>query len=130
MSMYSLIEDAQNKALELANCWHETDEARELIAKVDAFEVLADRWYGECQLAAKGFTEAAQEIADQLDGLRDQAVIASAEALSGRAQYLGPEDNYDDAWMRADDEAPSVKYVIQSARRAHAGDNYLQQIAA
>jgi hypothetical protein len=127
MGMYALIEDARMAALDAANRWNETEPARELLAKIDALETLSDRWYGECPQAARGFTEAAQEADDALATMRSEAVIDAAEALCGHA---GPSDAYDDAWEEADNEAPAVEQVIQSARLTHAGDDYLRRFGS
>lgn len=124
--IHALIEDAQRTALEAANCWHETDEARELLAKIDAFERLSDRWYGECEEAAKGFTEAASDAEAALEDMRDEVVRRAATAMSGKSRG----DDYEDAWVAADDDAPAVKQLVQSARRAHAGDDYLRRFGA
>jgi hypothetical protein len=126
MGMSALVLDEQAKALDAANCWHECDEARELLAKIDAFEILSDRWCGECSQAAKGFTEAAREAEDALDDMRGEIVCRVARALSGE----GRGDAYEDAWVAADDDASPVKQLVQSARRAHAGDDYLRRFAA
>jgi hypothetical protein len=126
MGMYALIEDAQTKALDAANCWHECDDARALVAKVDAFETLSDRWCGECPQAAEGFLEAARDAEDALDDMRGEIVCTLARDLAGD----GTGDAYDDAWEALDNDAPSVSQILDSARRYHAGDSYLERISA
>lgn len=126
MSMYSLIEDARAKALEAANCWHETEEAKALLEKIDAFERSSDRWYGECPQAAEAFKEAADEVESDLDTLRSKAVDGAADTYSDDRRS----EEWLDAWDAADEDAPPVKQVIQEARRGHAGDDYLQRLAA
>lgn len=126
MGMYSLIEDAQTKALEAANCWAETDEARELIAKIEAFEVLSDRWCGECPQAAEGFMQAAREAEDALEDMRAEMVVKAATLLARDTDDL----TYDYAWEAADEDAPPVKQILNAARRDHAGNGYLERFAA
>jgi hypothetical protein len=125
MSVFTLIEDARSKALAAANCWYETPEAKALIAKVDAYERLADRWFCECNGVSIAFTEAATEAEDALDDLRRAAVDAAADTYGERNS-----DEWFEAWDAADDEAPPVRQVIQAARRSHAGDGYLEALAA
>lgn len=126
MGMYSLIEADRAKALDAANCWHETDEAKALLEKIDAFERESDRWYGECPEAARAFKEAADEIESELDELRRNAIDAAADTYSADRQS----DEWLDAWDAAESKAPPVEQAIQVARRNHAGDGYLGMLAA
>lgn len=126
MGMYSLIEDARMKALEAANCWHETPEAQTLLERIDAYERSSDRWYGECPEASKAFMESAEEARDELDNLRRDAVDKAADTYSSDRDTAA----WMDAWDAAESDAPAVDQVIQDARKRHAGDGYLERFAA
>lgn len=126
MGMYSLIEDARMKALEAANCWHETLEAQMLLERADALERSSDRWHGECPEASRAFAEAAQEALDELDDLRREAVDRAADTYSTDRNS----DEWLDAWSAADEDAPPVSQIMQEARKRHAGDGYLERFAA
>jgi hypothetical protein len=126
MGMYALIEDARTEALDAANCWHETAEAKALLAKVDAFERLSDHWYSEAPEAARGFKEAAEEAESALDDLRDKAIDAAANTYSDDRRS----DEWLDAWEAADNDAPPVKQILAQARRNRVGNSYLERFAA
>ncbi len=126
MGMYSLIEDGRAKALEAANCWHQTTKAKALLEQIDAFERSSDRWYGVLDEAAKAFKEGAEEATDELDDLRREAIGAVADTCSDDRQS----DEWLDAWDAADSDAPPVSQAIAEARRNHAGDGYFEAFAA
>jgi hypothetical protein len=126
MGMYSLIEDARTKALDAANCWHECDEARELAAKVDAFERLSDRYYSQCQPASRGFMEGAREAEDALEDMRGEIICTLAREVAGD----GVGDAYEEAWEALDNDAPPVSQLLTAARRRNAGDVYLGRSVA
>jgi hypothetical protein len=125
MGMYSLIEDARMKAKDAADNWHTTPEAQALLAKIDAYERQSDHWYGECRLVAGAFLDAVNELKSQIEDMRDRAVEAAADTYGDRR-----DDEWHEAWAIADDDAPTVAEAIQSARRTHAGDSYLESLAA
>ena len=128
MNMYSMIEDARNQALEKANEWADCEEARELLAKIDAYVTLSDRWYGEVPGVAKAFSEAALDAEDALENMRSEIVFKCAEEICGHRDYGTPEDDgYDAAWEAADEDAPTVKQLINQALHYHAGDEYLRR---
>jgi hypothetical protein len=126
MGMYSLIEDARTKAMEAANCWHETPEAQALLEKIDAFERASDRWAGELPEAARAFAEGASDAEGELDDLRRDAIDTAADTYSSDRRS----DEWLDAWDAADSDAPSVLQVVGQARRRGAGDGYLERFAA
>lgn len=124
--MYSLIEDERMKAMEAANCWHETPEAKALLEKIDAYERSSDRWCGDCPQAAEAFKEAAAEVESELDDLRDKAVDTAADTYSNDRRS----DEWLDARDAADSDAPPVEQAIREARRNHAGDGIFERLAA
>lgn len=126
MGMYALIEDEHMKALEAANSWHQTLEAQALLEKIDAFERESDRWCGELPDVAKAFKEAADDAEGELEMLRSNAVNAAADTYSTDRQS----DEWQDAWEAADEDAPPASQAIQSARRNHVGNSYLEMLAA
>lgn len=117
---------APAEATSAANCWHETMEAMALLERIDAYERSADRWYSDCPEASKAFTELAEEIEQELDDLRSEAVDRAADACAGDRSS----DEWLDAWQAADIYAPPVRQVVQEARRRGAGDGYLEMCAA
>lgn len=129
MGMYALIEDARTAALDAANCWHESDEAKALLAKLDGLERCADSWLCEENGVATAFTEAAKDAEDELEQLRYDAVNAAADAITGTIDDR-LSDDWLAAWDEADTDAPPVKQIVQQARRNHAGDEYLRRFAA
>lgn len=118
MGMYSLIEDERAKAMDAANCWHQTEAAKALLARVDALERQSDRWFGEVPNAAEAFRDAATDAESELDNLRCDAVNAAADTYSDDRRS----DEWLDAWTAADDDAPPLRQVLDEARLAHAGD--------
>jgi hypothetical protein len=112
--------------MEAANCWHETPEAQSILEKIDAFERASDRWAGELPEAARAFAEGASEAEDELDDLRSNAVDAAADTYSSDRRS----DEWLDAWAAVDEDAPSVRQVVDIARRTGAGDGYLESFAA
>jgi len=103
--------------------WQETDAAKSLLRKIDAFEHYSDQFIGWCPEAARGFAEAAQAAESELDDLRRKSVNAVADDLSKDRKSEG----WLDAWAEADDDAPSLEDVIRQARRTRAGDAYLER---
>jgi hypothetical protein len=126
MGMHALIEDTRLKAMEAARCWEETDQAKTLLEKVDAYERLSDRFSGEVSEAAAAFCHAASEAQDELDRLRGDALNSYADLCSDDRQS----EEWFMAWEDADAEAISTKRIVARARRAHAGDTYIEGLRA
>lgn len=107
--------------------WTETEEARQLLAELDAAERASDLYCGwGWSEVARSFTERAQEIEGELDDLRRAAVNEIANASGFPFDTVA----WSDSWDEADDEAESVEAACQRARRLHLGDGLIERAAA
>lgn len=105
--------------------WHETDEALALLARFDAAERSADRYAGmRFDGPAKAFRDECVEIEGALDALRYKAVeeIANAAGVTWS-------DEWESAWIEADDHLLTVEQACANARKAGLGDGLLEQAA-
>lgn len=105
--------------------WHESDEAKRLLAEMDAAERQSDRYSGfGWDAVARAFNYQARELEGELDDLR-------AEAIGQFADAAGPQESnaWYDAWDEADSEAETVDRAAARARREHWGDSILEEAA-
>lgn len=106
--------------------WDESDEARRLLAELDAAERWSDRysglgWSNVCEALA----ERCGEIESELDELRDATLRAFADTASDDRDS----DAWFEAWDEADCEAVTVKQAAEAARRMRLGDSLMLEAA-
>ncbi len=102
--------------------WDRTPQALALLAKVDAFERMSDAWSFDCPEAAKGFSEAADDLEGWLDNLRCDALHDAMKGCS--APYAS--DAYFEQQDEADEALPTVQDAIKRARTLKLGDTILR----
>lgn len=105
--------------------WHKAEKAVELLCELDAVERQSDFCVGQgWASAAQGHCDRAQEIEDEIDTLRAEAVDAFADAHGPRES-----DPWWDAMEEADSEATTLKEATDFARRERWGNRLLERAA-
>jgi hypothetical protein len=102
----------QAKGFDTAECWHETAEAKALIARLIFLEDMSDDLAGhEGLLTVKAAIEdEVIEVENALDDLRAKAIDDAADMTRNEAG--------DDVWRdEIEDRAPHVEGVVKLARR-------------
>ena len=102
------------------NEWHQSEEAKKILAEFDAASIMADRFRGY-GWDTESLGHHCTDLELKLDDLRDAAIKAFAAAADS--------DRESDAWFDAEREgeldAPTVAHAIGQARRANVGSTFL-----
>lgn len=105
--------------------WNETPAALNLLAEIDACERSADAYSGRAWIGvAEAFTARAKEAEDELEVIRDEAVIAFANA-TGHTRWS---DGWDEVCNECHDLFTTVEQAVQEARRLHFGDGLFENL--